>query len=129
MKKLILMCLLVPEPLFAETNLEATHAMVSLNAKQDQSETSGVITADEELSRYAGTYQLNEQFQIKVSAEAGKLFGLAPGDAEKTEFTHVSKNKFIIKGSETTVEFLEEDGAVQYMFVNMQGGLKLKNVR
>ncbi|GAA4437929.1 hypothetical protein GCM10023188_32690 [Pontibacter saemangeumensis] len=80
------------------------------------------------LQQFAGIYKLDEQFAITVSVEGEKLYGLAPGDAEKTEFTPVSENKFIIKGPETEVEFVKEDGKVKYMLVQMQGGLKLTKV-
>ena len=73
-------------------------------------------------------YKLNEQFAITVSVEDNKLYGLAPGDAEKTEFTPVSENKFIIKGPETAVELIKENGKIKYMLVQMQGGLKLTKV-
>ncbi|PRY11256.1 uncharacterized protein DUF3471 [Pontibacter ummariensis] len=129
MKKLIFVCLLVPELIMAEA-APVLPAPVSGAASVPALQFSKSDTlATDSLQRYAGVYQLNEQFAITVSVEDGKLYGLAPGDAEKTAFSPVAKNKFIIEGPQTEVEFLEENGQVHYMFVNMQEGTKLKKVR
>ncbi|MFD3001558.1 DUF3471 domain-containing protein [Pontibacter toksunensis] len=120
MKKLIFIILLSPVTLFANPKPDVNQAKPTYST--------ALAEAEEALARYVGVYKMNEQFSITISLEGGKLYALAQGDAEKTEFTPVSGNKFLVKGPETEVEFLEEDGKVQYLFVNMQGGLKLKKV-
>ncbi|WP_347158878.1 DUF3471 domain-containing protein [Pontibacter chitinilyticus] len=123
MKKLLLMLLLSPVAVIAATNSPAAPAtIVSCFA-------ASTAAPEEALQKFVGVYQLNEQFSITISAEGGKLYGLAPGDAEKTEFTPISGNKFRIKGPEAEAEFQEENGKVQYLFIHMQGGLKLQKVK
>jgi CubicO group peptidase (beta-lactamase class C family) len=80
------------------------------------------------LNKYAGVYQLNEHFRITVSVENNKLYGLAPGDQDKIEFAPESETKFFFRGPETEVEFIQENGKVQYLFIKMQGGMKLSKV-
>lgn len=84
-----------------------------------------VVLSKEILENYAGVYQLNENFKVTVSVENNKLYALAQGDSEKIEFTPESETKFYLKGPETEIEFLKENGAVKYLFINMQGGQKL----
>jgi CubicO group peptidase (beta-lactamase class C family) len=82
-----------------------------------------------ELSKYVGEYKLGNGFTINVSTENNKLFALAQGDAEAIELTPEGNNKFFLKGPETDIEFLDENGEVKYMFVNIQGGQKLTKVK
>jgi hypothetical protein len=128
MKNLIIMLLFLPVLLLAETPPREVRELLATCSTFNPF-TSGDSTAtDEALQQYAGIYKLNEQFAITVSVEKDMVYGLAPGDADKTEFTPVSEGKFIIKGPETAVEFIKEDGKVKYMLVQMQGGLKLTKV-
>ena len=123
MKNLIVILVLSPILLLAEAtpqDARTVRSHVPLNTAS--------TTTNEALQQYVGIYKLNEQFAITVSVEGDKLYGLAPGDAEKTAFTPVSENKFLIKGPETEVEFVKENGKVKYMLVQMQGGLKLTKV-
>jgi uncharacterized protein YneR len=80
------------------------------------------------LNRYVGEYSLPNGFSIAVSSENNKLFALARGDQEKVELTPESETKFFLKGPETAIEFIEENGVVKYMFVDLQGGQKLEKV-
>lgn len=123
MKNLIGMLVLSPILLLAEPTLQDVREVLP-----HQPLTTASTTTNEALQQYAGIYKLNEQFAITVSVEDDRLYGLAPGDAEKTEFTPVSEHKFLIKGPETEVEFVKEDGKVKYMLVQMQGGLKFTKV-
>ncbi|WP_242917598.1 DUF3471 domain-containing protein [Pontibacter liquoris] len=127
MKKLCIMLLLCPVTLFAANSVRPISTKLTRAIAHPQRTATAV--GEEELQRFAGVYALNEQFAITISVEDGRLYGLAPGDAEKTEFVQVSGNKFRIKGPETEAEFLEEKGQVQYLFVNMQGGLKFKKIK
>ncbi|MDO1446586.1 serine hydrolase [Rhodocytophaga aerolata] len=87
------------------------------------------VTLDEEvLARYAGVYQLDPQFNVTISVEGNKLYALAVGDAEKMELTAEGINKFFMKGPEIEIEFIEENGKVQYMLIKMQGGKKLTKI-
>ncbi|RDC66497.1 DUF3471 domain-containing protein [Adhaeribacter pallidiroseus] len=79
------------------------------------------------LQKYAGVYELNKDFQVTISVEQDKLFALAPGDQEKSEFTPETESKFYMKGTPAKIEFVEENGQL-YLLVNMQGGLKLKKI-
>jgi CubicO group peptidase (beta-lactamase class C family) len=87
-----------------------------------------VTLSDDVLNRYVGEYKLANGFSIAVSTESNKLFALAQGDQEKVELTPESENKFFLKGPETAIEFITENGTVKYMFVNIQGGQKLTKV-
>jgi CubicO group peptidase (beta-lactamase class C family) len=85
--------------------------------------------SDDELRKYVGQYQLPNGFSITVSTENNKLFALAQGDQEAVELTPEGNNKFFLKGPETAIEFINENGEVKYMFVNIQGGQKLSKVK
>jgi CubicO group peptidase (beta-lactamase class C family) len=87
-----------------------------------------VKLSDAVLNRYVGEYSLPNGFSIAVSSENNKLFALARGDQEKVELTPESETKFFLKGPETAIEFIEENGVVKYMFVDLQGGQKLEKV-
>ena len=88
-----------------------------------------VKLSDDVLTRYVGEYRLPNGFSIAVSTESNKLFALAQGDQEKVELTPESETKFFLKGPETAIEFIEENGTVKYMFVDMQGGQKLTKIQ
>ena len=88
-----------------------------------------VKLSDNVLNRYVGEYKLPNGFSIAVTTENNKLFALAQGDPEKIELTPESETKFFLKGPETAIEFINEEGAVKYMFVNIQGGQKLSKVK
>ncbi len=87
-----------------------------------------VKLSDNVLNRYVGEYKLPNGFSIAVSNEGNKLFALAQGDQEKVELTPESETKFFLKGPDTAIEFIQEDGVVKYMFVDLQGGQKLTKV-
>jgi CubicO group peptidase (beta-lactamase class C family) len=87
-----------------------------------------VKLSDDVLNRYVGEYKLPNGFSIAVSNEGNKLFALAQGDQEKVELTPESETKFFLKGPDTAIEFIQEDGVVKYMFVDLQGGQKLTKV-
>lgn len=84
---------------------------------------------DDVLNRYVGEYKLANGFSIAVSTDSNKLYALAPGDPEKIELTPESETKFFLKGPEIAIEFINEEGEVKYMFVNIQGGQKLTKVK
>jgi CubicO group peptidase (beta-lactamase class C family) len=84
-----------------------------------------IALSNEILNSYAGVYQLNENFTVTVSVENNRLYALAQGDSEKIEFTPESETKFYLKGPETEIEFIKENGTVKYLFINIQGGQKL----
>lgn len=88
-----------------------------------------VVLSAAVINRYVGEYQLPNGFGITISVDGDKLFALAQGDQQKIELTPENEKKFYLKGPETEVEFIEEDQAVKYMFVNMQGGQKLTKVK
>ena len=77
--------------------------------------------------KYAGIYKLNDNFQVTISIEDNKLYALAPGDQEKSEFTLVSGSKFSMKGGGSEIEFVEENGK-QYLLVKIKEVMKLKKV-
>ena len=119
MKKIILLLLLVP---FLE--ISQTFAQQATVATDQNKE---VTLAPEVLSKYAGVYELNKDFKITISVEQGKLYALAPGDQEKSEFTPETENKFYLKGTPAKIEFVEENGQ-PYLLINLQGGLKLVKI-
>lgn len=81
------------------------------------------------LQRYAGEYKLPNGFGITVTVTDNRIYALAQGDQSEIELTPESEKKFFLKGPETTIEFIEEDGAVKYMFVDLQGGQKFTKVK
>ncbi len=87
-----------------------------------------VILSAAVLNRYAGDYQLKEGFVVKVSVENNKLYVLAPGEKDKVELSPVNETQFVLKGPEIEMEFLKENEKVQYLFIKMQGGLKLTKI-
>ncbi len=115
MKKLFFMFLVLgainvnPNTTFAQTVKQETTKPAAIPAK------------------YAGVYQLNENFKITVTVEKDKLYCLAPGDSDKSEFTAETGTKFFLKDTPAKIEFVEENGQF-YLLVNMQGGLKLKKI-
>jgi CubicO group peptidase (beta-lactamase class C family) len=80
------------------------------------------------LNKLAGEYRLPNGFSINVSVEGNKLYALAAGDPNRIELTPESESRFFLKGPETEVKFLEENG-VKYLFVDIQGGQKLEKVK
>ena len=88
-----------------------------------------VKLSNEVLGRYVGEYKLDNGFTITVSNDDNKLYALAQGDQQKIELTPESEYKFYLKGPEIGIEFIDENGTVKYMFVNMQGGQKLTKVK
>lgn len=80
------------------------------------------------LRKYAGVYQLNENFRITVTLENNKLYAKAPGDMEKVEFIPESETQFYLKGPETEIEFVLEGGKVIYMIVKMGGEQKFTRI-
>ncbi len=119
MKKLLLLFALVPFFSFGQAV-----ATITTNATTPNQEAS---VYSEVLQKYAGVYELNKDFQVTISVEKDKLFALAPGDQEKSEFTPETNTKFYMKGTPAKIEFVEENGQL-YLLVNMQGGLKLKKI-
>ena len=116
MRKLILLLLFVPFLSISQTFAQQVTAL----AEQPKE----VKIAPEAMSKYAGVYELNKDLKITISVEQGKLYALAPGDQEKSEFTPETPTKFYLKGTPARIEFIEENGQ-RYLLVNMQGGLKL----
>jgi hypothetical protein len=88
-----------------------------------------VVLSPAVLSRYTGQYRLPNGFGISISVEGSRLYALPQGEQQKIELTPESEKKFYLKGPETEIEFIEEDNAVKYMFVNMQGGQKFTRVK
>jgi hypothetical protein len=125
MKNLTIMLLFLPVLLLPETPPQEVRELLATCSDYNPFTKGDSTATDKALQQYAGIYKLNEQFAITVSVENNKVYGLAPGDAEKTEFTPVSEHKFIIRGPEAEVEFVKENGKIKYMLVQMQGGLKL----
>ncbi|QMU30040.1 DUF3471 domain-containing protein [Adhaeribacter radiodurans] len=119
MKKLFILLFFVPFFSFGQTT--ATPTSIASNSNQE------VSISNDVLQKYAGVYELNKDFQVTISVEQDKLFALAPGDQEKSEFTPETITKFYLKGTPAKIEFVEENGQL-YLLVNMQGGLKLKKV-
>ncbi|MBD3583570.1 serine hydrolase [Flavobacterium selenitireducens] len=79
-----------------------------------------IALSAETLRKYVGTYELEGQKMV-VSQKEGKLLVLAPmGDT--AELGAVGPNKFFVKGPQIGVEFLEEDGKVTAMNLDMRGG-------
>jgi CubicO group peptidase (beta-lactamase class C family) len=87
-----------------------------------------ITLSSDVLDRYTGTYKLPNGFTITVTSEGSQLFAQAQGDPMKVELSAEGENKFYLKGPETAIEFLSENGEVKYMFVDMQGGQKLTKV-
>lgn len=79
-----------------------------------------------ELARYTGTYK-SENEQMVVTIQDGKLRVLAPG-GDKAELAAQDINKFFVVGPEIKIEFLEQDGKVTSMKVDVRGGLKFAKV-
>ncbi|PSR56338.1 hypothetical protein AHMF7605_23985 [Adhaeribacter arboris] len=119
MKKLLLLLVWVPFFSFGQTVATKTTA-ISTSTPQ-------AAIPSETLQKYAGVYELNKDFQVTISVEQDKLFALAPGDQEKSEFTPETNTRYYLKGTPAKIEFIEENGQL-YLLVNMQGGLKLKKI-
>ena len=79
MKRFILVFVLLP--LMSVVVMGQTAAPTSNNPVPQKKEVS--LSADI-VKKYAGVYQLNENFKVTISVEKNKLFALAPGDQEKT---------------------------------------------
>jgi hypothetical protein len=122
MKSLILVILLIPF-MSVMAMAQATAPKTDILPKQQKE----VTLSAEILHKYAGVYRLNENFQVTISIENNKLYALAPGDQEKTEFTPQSETKFNMKGSGAEIEFTEENGQ-RYLLVKMQQVLKLTKI-
>ena len=119
MKKLLLILFFLPVLSFGQTVATKTNNVSTSN--QEAANTSDV------LQKYAGMYELNKDFRVTISVEQNKLYALAPGDQEKSEFTPETDSKFYMKNTPAKIEFVEENGQL-YLLVNMQGGLKLKKI-
>lgn len=79
-----------------------------------------IALSAEVLRKYVGTYELEGQKMV-VSQKEGKLMVLAPmGDT--AELGAVGPNKFFVKGPQIGVEFLEENGKITAMNLDMRGG-------
>ncbi len=118
MKKLLSLLLIISFCNFNQTDARALNISNSLQKT--------VISIDI-LQKYAGVYELNKDFRVTISVEQNKLYALAPGDQEKSEFTPETDSKFYLKNTPAKIEFIEENGQL-YLLVNMQGGLKLKKI-
>lgn len=119
MKKSILMLLLVPMFAIGQTgphNELTASAKVYSHSKSTPSENSSKVKA---LIKYTGHYksELIPDFEIDVFVEGNKLFGIKKGDAEKVEISPVGTSKFLVKGSQIQIQFMEENGEVQFMMV------------
>jgi len=120
MKRFILIFLLIP--------LMSVMAMAQASAPKAANLQKKEVTVPAEiLKKYAGVYKLDENFQVTISVENNKLYALAPGDQEKTEFTATSETKFYMKGSGAEIEFTEENGQ-RYLLVKMQQVMKLTKI-
>ena len=122
MKSLILIFLLMPLMLNVAIGQTASPKSDDLTKQKKE-----VTVSSEILKKYAGVYRLNESFQVTISVENNKLYALAPGDQEKTEFTPESETKFYLKGSGAQIEFIEENGQ-RYLLVKMQEVMKLTKI-
>ena len=122
MKRLILIFLLMPLSLIISFGQTTSQNSDDLTKQKKE-----VTVSSQILSKYAGVYRLNENFQVTISVENNKLYALAPGDQEKTEFTPQSETKFYMKGSGAEIEFTEENGQ-RYLLVKMQQVMKLTKI-
>jgi hypothetical protein len=122
MKRLILIFLLMPLSLIISFGQTTPQNSDDLTKQKKE-----VTVSSQILSKYAGVYRLNENFQVTISVENNKLYALAPGDQEKTEFTPGSETKFYMKGSGAEIEFIEENGK-RYLLVKMQEVMKLTKI-
>jgi hypothetical protein len=122
MKRLILIFLLMPLSLIISFGQTTSQNSDDLTKQKKE-----VTVSSQILSKYAGVYRLNENFQVTISVENNKLYALAPGDQEKTEFTPESETKFYMKGSGAEIEFIEENGK-RYLLVKMQEVMKLTKI-
>ena len=122
MKRSILIFLLIP--FMSAMVMAQASAPKTDNLPKQKKE---VTLSAEILNKYAGVYRLDENFQVTISVENNKLYALAPGDQEKTEFTPESETKFYMKGSGAKIEFTEENGQ-RYLLVKMQEVMKLTKI-
>jgi len=122
MKRLILIFLLMPLSLIISFGQTTPQNSDDLTKQKKE-----VTVSSQILSKYAGVYRLNENFQVTISVENNKLYALAPGDQEKTEFTPESETKFYMKSSGAEIEFIEENGK-RYLLVKMQEVMKLTKI-
>ena len=122
MKSLILIFLLMPFMLNIAMGQASSPKSDDLTKQKKEVTVSSAI-----LKKYAGVYKLNESFQVTISVENNKIYALAPGDQEKTEFTPESETKFYLKGSGAQIEFIEENGQ-RYLLVKMQEVMKLTKI-
>jgi hypothetical protein len=122
MKRLILIFLLMPLSLIISFGQTTPQNSDDLTKQKKE-----VTVSSQILSKYAGVYRLNENFQVTISVENNKLYALALGDQEKTEFTPESETKFYMKGSGAEIEFIEENGKC-YLLVKMQEVMKLTKI-
>ena len=122
MKRLILIFLLMPLSLIISFGQTTSQNSDDLTKQKKE-----VTVSSQILSKYAGVYRLNENFQVTISVENNKLYALALGDQEKTEFTPESETKFYMKGSGAEIEFIEENGK-RYLLVKMQEVMKLTKI-
>jgi hypothetical protein len=116
MKKLVILLLFAP--FLSCSQAIAQQAPVSADQPKE------IKVALEAMRKYAGVYELNQEFKITISVEQGKLYALAPGDQEKSEFTPETETKYYLRGTPARIEFTEENGQ-RYLLVNLKGGLKL----
>jgi hypothetical protein len=122
MKRSILIFLLIPF-MSVMAMAQASAPKTDNLAKQKKE----VTLSAEILNKYSGVYRINENFQVTISVENNKLYALAPGDQEKTEFTPESETKFYMKGSGAQIEFTAENGQ-RYLLVKMQEVMKLTKI-
>ena len=122
MKRFILVILFVP--LMSVFVLGQTSSPATNNSSPQKKE---ITLSADIVKKYAGVYQLDENFKVTISVEKDKLFALAPGDQEKTEFVPTSETTFYMQGSGAEIEFIEENG-IKYLLVKMQQVMKLKKI-
>lgn len=119
MKKIIFFLLFVASPFISL--ITTAEEITGITPKIIKLQTSEIP------KKYAGVYKLNDNFQVTISIEDNKLYALAPGDQEKSEFTLVSGSKFSMKSAGAEIEFVEENGK-QYLLVKMKDVLKLEKI-
>jgi hypothetical protein len=92
------------------------------------SERKEVSVAPEMLSTYIGTYELNPNFTITISAENNQLHLQASKQPKHPLFAEAD-DKFFLKVVDAQVEFFKDaSGAVTHM-VLFQNGREMKGVR
>lgn len=115
--------LLPPEDIHLERSLGAIAFGEPFKIETEAAE---ITLPAELLPKYVGTYEAEGQ-EMVVSIKEGKLYVLAPG-GDTAELVPQGANRFFVKGPKIGVEFLEENGRVQAMNLDMRGGQKFKKL-